>query len=56
MNLNNFSLKKKLSLLLFMPLAGLLLFAANSLWHKANLYSEMTTVEELAIFATKISA
>lgn len=56
MNISNFSFKKKLSFLQLLPLAGLLLFAAYGIFGKANLYIEMTEVEDLSIFATKMSS
>ena len=56
MTLNNFSIKQKLSFLQLLPLIGLLLFAANGIFEKANVYLEMTKVEELSVFATKASS
>lgn len=54
--MNNFSFKKKLTLLLTFPLIGLLLFASYGIYGKASLYSEMSKVAELSDLSTKISS
>lgn len=56
MNIVNLGIRKKLLLLQTLPLAGLLLFAAYGISVKANLYIEMTRVEKLSVFATKVSS
>ena len=56
MSISSFNLKKKLALLQFLPLAGLLLFATYAIIGKTNLYMEMRKVEELSVFATKASS
>ncbi len=55
MSIDRFSLKKKLTFLQLLPLTGLLLFAAYGIFEKIDVYKEMTKVENLSVFTTKIS-
>lgn len=54
--MGNMGLRKKLFLLLIIPVIGLICFAANGIWTKYSLYCQMRNVESLSNLAVKISS